>query len=226
MAYIGLALFAEGPTDHRFLRPLLRRACEYLCLRYAVRSVEIGDVAEIHTPKEYRNAERETRIFEAARRSMGSWHLLFIHTDGAGDPQRAKEERVCPASDRIKNELQNNTRQTVGVVPIRETEAWCLADGDALRLAFGTTLSNRELGLPEKAGEVETILDPKNKLDEVYQKARQRRSGLRRRVSGANFLDLIGEYVSVDVLEGVPAFRAFEKNLYDALVGFGYIIEE
>lgn len=35
MAYLGLALFAEGPTDHRFLKPLLRRLCENVCLNHA-----------------------------------------------------------------------------------------------------------------------------------------------------------------------------------------------
>ena len=39
-------------------------------------------------------------------------------------------------------------------------EAWALADGEALRSAFGTVLDDRELGVPAKARDVETILDP------------------------------------------------------------------
>jgi hypothetical protein len=35
MRYLGLAIFAEGPTDYRFLPPVLRRATEDLCLRLA-----------------------------------------------------------------------------------------------------------------------------------------------------------------------------------------------
>ena len=35
MHYLGLALYAEGPTDYYFLRPLLPRLCEDICLRMA-----------------------------------------------------------------------------------------------------------------------------------------------------------------------------------------------
>ena len=44
MRYLGLALFAEGATDHAFLRPVLRRLCADLCLEFAEQPVEIGEV--------------------------------------------------------------------------------------------------------------------------------------------------------------------------------------
>ena len=36
MQYLSLALYAEGPTDYRFLSPLLQRLCEDICLRDAL----------------------------------------------------------------------------------------------------------------------------------------------------------------------------------------------
>jgi len=95
--WLGTALFAEGPTDHRFLQPLLRRACEALCASRGRGPVEIADVRELHSPVRARDQDRETRILEAARDSWGAWHILFVHADGAGDPERARAEQVVPA---------------------------------------------------------------------------------------------------------------------------------
>ncbi len=41
MHYLGIALYAEGPTDYYFLRPLLQRLCEDICLRESPHSVEV-----------------------------------------------------------------------------------------------------------------------------------------------------------------------------------------
>ena len=44
MQYLSLALYAEGPTDYRFLSPLLQRLCEDICLRDALDLVEVSEV--------------------------------------------------------------------------------------------------------------------------------------------------------------------------------------
>jgi len=43
MHYLGLALYAEGRTDYYFLRPLLLRLCEDICLNEANQAVEFGE---------------------------------------------------------------------------------------------------------------------------------------------------------------------------------------
>ncbi len=139
MAYLGLALFAEGPTDHRFLRPLLRRMCENVCVNYAKTNVEIGDILDIHTPARVKDEKRDIRVLEAAKDALHAWHILFVHTDGAGNPDRALAERIEPAIRRIIDEMGGDKRRGVAVVPVRETEAWCLVDGAALRKAIGVT---------------------------------------------------------------------------------------
>ncbi len=71
MHYLGLALYAEGPTDYYFLRPLLLRLCEEICLNEANQSVELGEMISLNEPARLRNAPREERIIEAAREARG-----------------------------------------------------------------------------------------------------------------------------------------------------------
>ncbi len=96
MSFVGLALFAEGPTDHRFLSPILRRLTEETCCGLQ-RPIEIGDVMALTSPGGSHGRPRKERILEAAREACGAWTLLFIHTDGEGDPAIARAQRVTPA---------------------------------------------------------------------------------------------------------------------------------
>ena len=73
MRYLGLALFAEGPTDYRFFPPVLRRATEQLCLQDGRQSVEVGEVLGLYAPDDYRDADLATQILEAAREAQGAY---------------------------------------------------------------------------------------------------------------------------------------------------------
>jgi hypothetical protein len=221
MRYLGLALFAEGSTDYRFLPPVLRRATEDLCLRDARSTVEVGEVLGLYTPDDYRDADLATQILEAAREAFDAFSILFIHTDGAGDPAAAYDQRVKPGAQRIAAELSGQQNRTVGVVPVREMEAWTLVDPDALRGAFGTVLDDSALGIPTKAREVEGILDPKQALEQVYGKVVGGRRRGKRKVT--EFFDAIGERARLERLRDVPAYQRFEQELGMALVELGYL---
>src|SRR5215831_18317209 len=205
MRYLGLALFAEGITDHRLLAPILRRATEDLCNQFADDRIEIGEVLELHSPAQYRDRDRATRILEAAREARGAYSVLFIHTDGAGNPDSARRERVEPAVRRIADGLMQQHEWTVAVVPVRETEAWALVDGDALRAAFGTILDDSNLGVPERPSEAEKIHDPKQMLQRAFVRVVGTRRLKKKKV--AAFLDVIGERVQLGRLREVPAFQ-------------------
>jgi Domain of unknown function (DUF4276) len=221
MRYLGLALFAEGPTDYRFFPPVLRRATEDLCLRKSRSELEIGEVLGLYTPNDYRDADLATQILAAARLAEGAFNILFVHTDAAGDPTGAYEQRIKPAAFRIISELSGGNERIVGVVPVREMEAWTLVDGDALRGAFGTVLDNAALGIPTKSREVEGILDPKQTLEQAYIKATGGKQRGRRKA--ADFYDAIGELARLERLREVPAYQRFEEELCMALIELGYI---
>ena len=211
MRYLGLALFAEGQTDHRFLPPILSRLTEDICLRDGL-DVEMSEVRGIHSLVRSSEATREERIFNAALDSQGAWHILFIHTDGDGNPPASRAERIEPALRRVLTEIEG-TRTVVAVVPVRTTEAWALCDPNALRRAIGIRLSAEDLAF---TGSVESIADPKATLRDIGERVAGRR-GARRTLGSEHFLRRLGEYIALDQLRGVPAFQQLESDLREAL---------
>jgi|GEM_PF-369510 len=220
MRYLGLALYAEGPTDYYFLKPLLRRVCESLCACQGVVPLEIGDILELDDPVESRDERRAERIATTASASRDAWHILFLHADGSGNPDRVREEQVAPAMRCLEAEL-GVEYGSVAVIPVRETEAWLLADGDSLRRAFGINRSDQELGIPSLARDVEGIPDPKQVLEAACVMTASRRRGRRKKASA--FFELIGELVSIDTLRQIPAFKAMHDELSETLQRLGFI---
>jgi uncharacterized protein YbaR (Trm112 family) len=221
MRYLGLSLYAEGPDDYAFLPPLLGRATQDLCCSQARENIEIGEVIPVYAPEEARNENLESKIFEAARSALGAFQILFIHTDGRSDPDRARRERIDPAVARIERELGSAAGRSVAVISVREMEAWALADGHALRRAFGTSLDNAGLGIPAIPREVERISDPKASLNQAFSASRRRRQ--RGKKAASDFLNLLGEIVNLSILRQVLAFKTFEDELGNALRGLHYI---
>jgi hypothetical protein len=219
MRYLELALFAEGPTDYRFLSPILRRVTEDICCQHAKQSVEVREeVLELKTPQKERYAGRAQRILAAARQYCHRYVLLFIHSDSDGDWKRAFKERIEPAMLLLNRDTV--IQQTIAVIPVRETEAWTLVDGDALRAFFGIKMTNQQLGIPLKAPEVEKLLDPKQVLELAFAKAVGSR---RNKMKAAAFLDIIGEKIELACLRELPAFNRFENELKNALSRIGIL---
>lgn len=218
MRYLGLALYAEGTSDYSFLAPLLHRVCGDLCLRLAREPVEVSPVLRLTHPRKDHGSSREARIRAAAKDALGSWEVLFVHADGGGDPRKARRERVDPALRLLRDEFGARGRG-VAVIPVRELEAWTLVDGDALREALGTNLSDEDLGLP-RSDLADRESDPKGRLAQALQA-----SGIRRiRGSGEDpYLAMIAEQVSLEALHSLAAFRALEEDLERALEELGIV---
>jgi hypothetical protein len=215
MRYIAACIFAEGPTDYRFLRILLRREIIEICRKSAVDLVDVGEVIERSTPKRAQGLDRSRRVFDAFSETGGAFDILYLHTDAGGDWSRSIEERIRPGSQLIQVSFQHV--KCIGVVPVRETEAWALADGDAVRSAFGTTLGNDRLGIPGIPRLVESLRDPKHVLNQAYTQAVGARRGNRGRRSAQNFLEVLAETVSLDCLRRIPSFDRFSQDLTIAL---------
>lgn len=214
MRHLGLALFSEGRTDDRFLGPLLQRLCEDLCLKHSGDPVDVEEMLFLQNPADGSDEHRDERILRAAIKADGAWQLIFVHVDGGGAPDLQRARAVDPGLARIEEHF-GARRAGVAVVPVRETEAWALTDGDALRYAFGTTLDDRSLGVPPRARQVELVTDPKDALDAAY--ARTGPTGRRARKGARALLQQIAQQVSLDRLREVPSFACMENELLSAL---------
>lgn len=214
MHYLGLALYAEGRTDYYFLRPVLQRLCEDICASESPHQVEFSEVLELDDPDALKGAPREQRIVAAARLARGAWRILFVHTDGTSDPAGAREQLVQPALDLLRNEM-GEEGVGVAVIPVRETEAWAIHDGEALRQVLGATLSNSELGLPASAAAVEAAFDPKATLTAAFLATGP--TGRRRKQGVSPMLNALGEQISLQSLRQLSGFRNLETELRQAL---------
>ena len=177
--------------------------------------MDITDVLELHTPPALRKSSRAERVAAAASNAAGAWNLLFVHADGAGDPAGARASAVEPACRAVESK-QGARGRCVAVVPVRETEAWALADGEALRAAFGSVLDDSGLGLLARPRDVESVADPKQVLRRALQAARPR-SRRRRRIGLKEYLEPIGERVDLECLRQVPAFSCCREDTRAAL---------
>ena len=219
MRYLGLALYAEGKSDYLFLGPLLLRLCEQLCDQWADEPIEIGSVvgidADHRTPA--RKPDREDRIIEAIKK-VPEASILFVHSDAGNDRSKAIENCIEPAR-RLLSEKAGDPdrlkRRIVAVVPVRESEAWILSDGDAWRKATGSTLGNEDLPFPLKPQEVERIADPKSVLNQTLDIIDNRRG--RRRIQAADYFTIVGQAINLEKLGRIPAFRALSEELIGAL---------
>lgn len=216
--WLGLALFAEGASDHRFLDELLRRAVEHLLVG-AGHAVDLSPMQRLTTQST--ESRRADRIGAGAEQVQGAFHLLFIHADGSDDAARARAERVQPGIDAMFARLGTSGRCGVGVVPVRETEAWALGDAACLRGVLGTEKSAADIGLPETAAEIEQLVDPKKTFADVVRAGRPGRRG-RRRPAPASFLDLVGQRARIEELQRLPAFSALLSELGSALRQLGF----
>lgn len=218
MSFLGLGLVAEGPSDYRFFPAVLYRLAEDLCLQHGRTPVEIGAVVPLELSGLH--GTKTERIVQAAMQAAGSYHVLFLHTDGNGDHDAAIRDRVGPWKAAL-SVLGSPDDRTVAVVPVREMEAWAFCDGGALRAAFGTTLTDTELGVPRKASDVEGIVDPKAALQAAYERVFRPK---RPRRSSVEMLEVIAERVSLDRLRQLPAFRRLEADLAAAMRDLHYIV--
>lgn len=216
---MGIALFAEGITDHRFLDELLRRVVESVLVA-AGHVVDIGPMQRLVPDPGVEG--RAERIATGAEAIQGAFHLLFIHADGGGDPAGAHANNVAPGVELVRQRLGDDGRRSIGVIPVREIEAWALADGNCVCETFGTTLTPSELGIPNSAGEIEQLLDPKATLASALLRARPGRKS-RRRPSPAAFLDQLGEKASMNELRELSAFAGTLVDLRQALAELGYV---
>lgn len=199
MKWVGPAFVSEGPTDDRFLPNVINRAIEDLCARQFADSVEVADAIVIRSSG---GPAPVSEVVAELRRNSGSYNMVIFHHDSGTNRDRVEREWIRPMrSAWAASGLQD---PLVFVVPVRETEAWALADSDAIRRVYGVGWSNDRLGVPDHARDVRSIADPKKVL-----------ASIGRAVGGrvTNYHARLGELVSLDRPAAVEAFAEWRDDV-------------
>lgn len=213
MKNVALALYAEGPTDQLFLPEVIRRTAKQNLNQSGHQYIDVKPVDPISFSKS--GMKRDECILQAARRAA-NYNILIIHADADyRTAERALKERFYPGYSLVQQAQEDVCRCVIPIVPVQMTEAWMLADPEALRTALGTSKKAQELGLPQKAKLVEADSDPKQTLKMIVGKANTHRTR-QRFVEVNSIYTLLGRKVDLLRLGDVPAYQRFMQDLVNA----------
>ncbi len=211
MRTISIGLFTEGPTDVDFYSPLVVRLGVALIRSGPAHPTQFAD------PISLPGRPASATFADAIERYAASCDLVIVHTDGGGDPDRARRERIEPWFRSVSP--RPLPVKLVDLVPVHETEAWMLCDEKALNAVLGSNKTRRDFGLPARRRDVERIADPKDKLRAVQRLVWGERRA--RRLGTRPLYAALGQEVSLEPLSDVPAFVLFKERLTQELRALG-----
>jgi hypothetical protein len=221
MLKLALAFYAEGVTDHQFLPTIIRRTSRQICDRHGLKSIDVLPVESIVFNKA--GLRQDERILQAALTAFKS-HILIIHADADDHtPENALRNRFQPGYERVQQLDTKICKNLVPVVPIYMTEAWMLADADALQEVIEIDIKPHELGLPKKAKQVELYADPKQMLRQVVQKAYAHKTRRQRHMNIEYLYEALAREIRLDRLAEVPAYQRFAADLTTTLRTLNFI---
>ncbi|MFE3115999.1 hypothetical protein [Streptomyces niveus] len=188
--YLTVGLLAEGPEDEIFLGIVAVRQLKELAATHSERF----DVSDTPLRGRYSTARTEhEQICVEVMDMAEDRDLLLIHNDHR---ERNKIEKI-----RQDITLPSHCRM-VGVIPVRETEAWLLADGPLLGSLPGAVTEH----IPVTAREVEKSADPKASLARVLPGGDSR-----------EMAEFLGERVDLNRLRNLSAYQMWCAELTAAL---------
>jgi hypothetical protein len=224
MTALVLALYAEGHADEGFLPVVIQRTAEQVLARRGRAIVDVLEPISLNHTIDRLFPTRVERMLEAARRASG-YHALIVHADADYPTRdRALLERFRPGQTKVRQARQAQEsvcEHLVPIIPVQMTEAWMLADPDALREVIGANQTTDALGAPMHPHQVESDPDPKQTLDAVIEKALAQRARRRRRIALRSIYEPLARQISLARLIGVPAYQQFVADLTQTLVALG-----
>lgn len=211
MKKIGLALYCEGNSDEYFLPILLQRTSRHIIMEGGGSDINIPPVKRIEVPK---SGQGNDILTAAVRAGTEGYDILFVHKDAddAG-PEKVRKNHIEPGLRKVHETTKKVCKNMVPVIPIRETEAWMLADIKILQDILDINTDAKELGLPTRPVLVEKIADPKHVLQETIRKSLERKSRRRRKINIETLYTRLAQEVRLDFLKQVPAYKTFTGEL-------------
>lgn len=215
MSYVSWAAFYEGITDQAYFDLLIPRLMEDIILRCGTRHTTIPPAPAVRLQR----GTPETVAREACA-ARDAFHLVFIHADTGGRAIEADLDERSSRFCKVMHELCNlSSVRCITISPRHETEAWILADPEAVTAALGYRGSPASIGLPGNANQAERLRDPKGILASAVGRVR----GRRRSFSAVQIFPAIAQRQDLANLREARSFAIFEANLMAALADLGCI---
>ena len=215
MIYLSWAILYEGTTDQAYYDLLIPRVMEEI--------VRLHGTTHSTIPPD--PAIRLTRgpVERVAREACGArdaFQLAFIHADAGGRHLEATlDHRSTHYCQAMHESCGWHLVRCVTITPRHETEAWLLADPEAVCDALGYRGPPDSVGLPVNAREAECISDPKAVLEAAVRKVR----GRRRTSNVTQIFAAIAQRQRFERLRNAHSFASFERNLTAALADLGCV---
>lgn len=151
--------------------------------------------------------------------------VLCIHLDaGAGQAtdKLVRDHKLDPAVAHVQQHAAPDVCvNLVPLLPVREMEAWMLADKDLLRQKLGTTWSDQQLNLtshPERCDPKAVILMA---ITAVKQAQRKRLRPLKTEID--DLCAPMGDQLGLDKLAALGSYQTFREAVRTALEQLGYL---
>ncbi|WBM73379.1 DUF4276 family protein [Saprospira grandis] len=206
MEYLIIILAAEGPTDYRFLKPLLERYLSQLDLRRPI-ELQIEEVTK-NTGGSFSDylAKIDTKAEEYAA------NFIVLHQDADANELSDKNQQI---KDRWA--AQSSAYSLVAAIPVKMIEAWLLADPILLlEKGLGEPLPKKPKDQKQRLAELglshppESIVDPKAFLSALIGKLLGPKEV---NETLSDLYNLLGNQLSFDALKKRPSFRAFDQQM-------------
>lgn len=215
--YIAWAAFYEGVTDERYLNVLIPRVLEEIIRTHGTRPAVVPEMPAVTLGAKGRGLQEVAREICANKKAF---HVLFFHADTGG---RAIEANINTRREAYLRQAallcEFSVKHAVFVSPRKETEAWALADRDALKRSLGILDFDNHVEVPADARAAEALQDPKATLARIIDSSSKRK----RKVKPIVLLPRIAQEQSIQVLREATSFQAFEQNIRSALLSFGLL---
>lgn len=217
MTYLSWATAYEGSSDRTYFEVLIPRILADIALKDGLRPVQVPEAAAVQLAARGRAVEL---VAAEICRNAAAFHLAFVHADTGGRAvQRTLDQRSKTYCERAHELCEWPPARCVTVQPRHETEAWVLADADAIRVALGFAGSAAELGLPTDGLAAEALPDPKATLENAVRIATPRR----RRSNATQIFAAVAQAQSLDQLRRARSFQEFEAQIRMALQTLGVL---
>jgi len=126
---------------------------------------------------------------------------------------QAKTELFEPGYLLVQRRSMLICKNLLPIIPVREREAWMLADIEVLQAVLNTSINAKKLGLPAKPMLVENISDPKSTLRQAAQKAYAHRPRRHREIDIEELYRELSQKIRLERLQLVPAYKEFVSEL-------------